>query len=717
MRPVSSPGRLALRRSAWLLVLLGLVACGGGEAWNGRVARVPVEGLAFPNGLAQPGPVQPVVAFPGLWFDRPVFLTAPPDGTDRIVVVEQNGLVRIFANDTQVMATTTYLDLTGVVNAGGEEGLLGFAFHPDYASNGTFYTYYTAANPRRSVVSRWQVSANPNVADATSEAILLQFDQPYGNHNAGALAFGSDGMLYIASGDGGSGNDPQNNAQDLTSLLGKVLRLMPDGSIPPDNPFVGGSQGERGEIWAYGLRNPWRMTFDRASGTLWLGDVGQGSVEELDIIERGRNYGWRIYEGTRSNLNPGFPPSAFELPEYEYVHALGASVTGGYVYRGPTLTSFGGAYVYADFVSGRTWALVHDGSQTISNTEITNLPNPASFGEDEAGELYACCFDGAIYRFQETGGGGSVFPATLSATGLFTDVTTLTPTPGLIEYEVNAPLWSDGARKRRWLALPGQARIVFHPTDAWSFPVGTVLVKHFEIDVAPGQVRRLETRVLLHHQSGWQGYTYRWNAQQTDADLLPGSAASEVLTIQQPGGGTTQQTWTYPSRADCTTCHTAAAGRVLGVRTRQLNRAFPVPDNQLRAWNELGLFTADIGDPSQYEALPDPGDASLPVAGRARAYLAANCAPCHLPQGPTPVDLDLRYGIAVAQTNTAGVPAVNPAGGAPSAVRITPGGKELSDLWERMRRRDGWGMPPLGSGLVDPFAVDLVGAWIDQGAN
>ena len=277
-------------------------------------------------------------------------------------------------------------------------------------------------------------------------------------------------MLYIASGDGGSANDPQNNAQNLGTLLGKLLRITPSGSIPADNPFVA-DPNARGEIWAYGLRNPWRFSFDRQTGTLWLGDVGQGDFEEIDIIRRGGNYGWRVYEGNRSNINPGnLPPSAFDEPVYTYGRSLGRSVTGGYVYRGSLLPSLVGAYFYADFSTGLVWALVHDGTQVLSNTHVATLSSPASFGEDRDGEIYVCSFDGGIYGFEETAGGGPQLPALLSETGLFIDTANLLPQAGLIEYEVNSPRWSDGARTRQWLALPGLTTIDFEATAFWGFP-------------------------------------------------------------------------------------------------------------------------------------------------------------------------------------------------------------------------------------------------------
>jgi glucose/arabinose dehydrogenase len=366
--------------------------------------------LAFTaaNGQSQ---LQLQIAFPNLSFSRPVDLQHPGDGTNRIFVVEQPGVIKVFENNANVTAAQTFLDIKDRVNdSGNEEGLLGLAFHPDYKNNGYFYVNYTAIPPRRTVIARYRVSANnPNKADSTSELILLTFEQPFSNHNGGQLAFGPDGHLYIATGDGGSGGDPQNNGQSLQTLLGKILRIdvnNPTGDknygIPSDNPFVGA--GNREEIYAYGLRNPWRMSFDPATQWLWAGDVGQNSFEEIDIIKKGENYGWRIMEGN-SCFNPssGCNMAGLVKPIIVYGRSLGASVTGGYVYRGSKVPELIGAYIYADFVSGRIWALRYDGMNSPNNIELmdTNL-NISSFGIDKNFELYICSFDSRIYRFRPT---------------------------------------------------------------------------------------------------------------------------------------------------------------------------------------------------------------------------------------------------------------------------------------------------------------------------
>jgi len=680
-----------------------------------------VTGLTFPTSQPQPGQAAIVNAFPNLTFTDPLFLTAAPGDATRLYVATKPGRIYVFDNDPATSAAQVFLDLSGQVRNSGEQGLLGLAFDPGWQSNRRFYVYYSAnsSSPGPSVISRF-TATGPTSASAATESVVLQFSQPYSNHNGGMIAFGPDGKLYVAVGDGGNQNDPGNRAQDLGQIYGKLLRINADGSIPSDNPFTG-QAGARGEIWAYGLRNPWRFSFDRDTGDLWCGDVGQDRIEEVDVVRRGGNYGWKIFEGDRDATNPGgIDIATTDQPVHVYTHSQGASVIGGYVYRGSAVPSLRGAYMYADYVSGRVWALVYDGSSVVSNTQVGTVGNPASFGEDAAGEVYICALDDRIYKFEEQGGGGGggPFPQTLSATGLFADTANLVPAAGLVEYDVNSPLWSDGARKRRWIALPGTARITFHPTEAWTFPQGTVLVKHFELDLGGGVTKRLETRVLIREEQGWAGYTYRWNAGDTDADLLADTAqATYTVADPQAPGGQRDQTWTFPSRADCLRCHTEPAGRVLGVRTGQLNRDFDygaVTDNQLRAWNHIGLFTTTVGNFDQHLRLPDPADAAAPVADRARSYLDVNCAFCHRAGGTAPVTLDLRWGLASSQLNAVDV--VPTAGdlGLTGARVIAPGSKESSVLWERLRRLDTNRMPPLGTALVDDPAAALIGTWIDD---
>jgi glucose/arabinose dehydrogenase len=350
-------------------------------------------------------------AFPNLTFANPVDFQSPRDGSPRVFVVEQAGIIRVFTNLPSASSSSVFLDIRDRVTSGGELGLLGLAFHPRYASNGYFYLNYTASHPLRTVIARYTVSPiNPSSADKNSEVVLLTYNQPYSNHNGGQISFGPDGYLYIASGDGGSAGDPQNNAQNLTNLLGKILRINVNNSsggraygIPPDNPFAGNTTGAREEIYAYGLRNPWRFSFDASTGRLWTGDVGQNRLEEINIVEKGKNYGWRIMEGTLCyNPSSGCNTTGLELPVWQYGRSEGYSVTGGFVYRGTRNPELTGLYVYGDYGTGRIWSLRYDGMNPPVNVQIAQLGTNrlSSFGVDQNNELYLCSFDGKIYRFQ-----------------------------------------------------------------------------------------------------------------------------------------------------------------------------------------------------------------------------------------------------------------------------------------------------------------------------
>jgi glucose/arabinose dehydrogenase len=356
-------------------------------------------------------------AFPRLSFQRPVLITHA--GDDRLFVLEQAGRVRVFAGRSDVDAAGVFLDLRSKVRtAHNEEGLLGLAFDPDYAQNGNLYVYYSASDPRRGVLARYTAdAADPDRADPASERVVLEVAQPYGNHNGGAIVFGPDGYLYVSLGDGGLAADPQGHGQNLSTLLGAILRLDVHGqaegrpyAIAPDNPFVD-RPGARPEIWAYGLRNAWRMSFDRATGDLWAGDVGQNSWEEIDLIVKGGNYGWSFREGAHAFR--GAAPAAglidpvVEYPQRRGRELIGRSVTGGFVYRGAEINDLVGAYVYGDYVTGRIWALRYAEGAVVAHRQIFAPPprvHISSFGEDAAGELYVCSFDrldggrGRIYR-------------------------------------------------------------------------------------------------------------------------------------------------------------------------------------------------------------------------------------------------------------------------------------------------------------------------------
>ena len=382
-----------------------LVACAGAAAFGRAIGTAP-HASAEPVGDIPR--VRMVRAFPQLVFERPVFITHAGD-ENRLFVVEQGGRVLVFPADDGAASARVFLDLrTQVRTEHNEEGLLALAFHPQYATRGTFFVFYSASKPRRGVLSRFEVDGrDPNRAKVESETVLLEVPKRWGNHNGATLLFGPDGFLYLSLGDGGSAGDPLDAGQDLASLLGKILRLdvdRADGTrayaIPVDNPYVGVASA-RPEIWAYGLRNVWRMSFDRETGELWAGDVGQDEWEEIDRIVRGGNYGWRIREGAHV-FRRGTARAPLIDPVFEYGRKEGACVVGGYVYRGTRMRRLVGAYVYADYVTGTIWALRARGDSLLAQGEILSQPrNIASFGEGHDGEIYLCAFDGRIYTLAE----------------------------------------------------------------------------------------------------------------------------------------------------------------------------------------------------------------------------------------------------------------------------------------------------------------------------
>ena len=381
-----------------LLLSVSLTACGSSS--NSQTAT-PVAQSANPAIV-----VSLVEAFPALEFRNSVFLTAVPD-TNRLAVIEQAGQVKVFENTDAVTETVTVLDISDQILSGGEQGLLGMAFDPDFTQNGFAYFNYSMSNPRRNVISRMQWDTLTDRILPETEKIILEIEQPYANHNGGMIAFGPDGYLYIGVGDGGSGGDPQGHGQNRTTLLGNLLRLdvHPDDVdapyiIPASNPFVNDSCCLP-EIYAYGLRNPYRFSFDRATGALWVPDVGQNAIEEINIVEAGGNYGWNAFEGTRQfSEEQTASAQNHQPPVYEYDHSLGASITGGYVYRGASVPALEGMYLYADYVSDTVWALAIDGEGNTSNVTLGSARNPASFGESADGEVFIVTHNSGIVRIQ-----------------------------------------------------------------------------------------------------------------------------------------------------------------------------------------------------------------------------------------------------------------------------------------------------------------------------
>ena len=727
------------------LALTVLQSCGGGGAAPTPAPTPVVSGLdsrpANASCLAGDAPASSVSlsisrAFAGLSnFSAPILMLQEPASSARWYVVQKTGIVYVFDNQANVSARREFINVTAQIavdpdpNSGDERGLLGMAFHPDYPANPRVYLSYTAnAGGLVSRVVEYQTRDGGQTLDLTSAVTILQTYQPESNHNGGNIAFGADGFLYIGFGDGGGGGDQHGsigNGQRLSTLLGKMLRIDVNGTtgatpyrIPAGNAFTGGAvcNNDTGaftqscpEIYAYGFRNPWRWSFDRGSGELWVGDVGQGSWEELDRVVAGGNYGWRCREGAHAyNASCGTNSGSSVDPIAEYSHSQGVSITGGFVYRGTAVPALTGRYVFGDFGSGRIWHIARDTAPTLQVTAgFDSGLSIASFAQGADGEVYVVNYAGTLHLLGGSTAGGTI-PTQLSATGCVNAANATQPASGAIPYAPNAAFWSDGAAKTRYLALPDGQRITVGSDGDLDFPNGSVLIKNFSIGS-----QLIETRLLKHHNDGsWAGYTYEWNAQGTDATRVIGGKSVQVAG----------QSWLFPSEAQCLLCHTSAAGRSLGLEIAQLNGNLVYPQtgrtaNQLDTLNTIAVLAPPLSLPvAQLASMPDPYGTAGTLSERARAYLHTNCSQCHRPGGGTPVSLDLRYTTPLASTNACEVLPVRDLGIANARI-IAVGGTNpaaRSVLVARPGRSDADAMPPLLPRTVDSNGVALLGSWVNS---
>lgn len=709
-------------------------------------------------------------AFPTVSLSQPVCIASPPQETNRLFILEKTGNIIVITN---LAAPTRTVFMSLPVLSDSESGLLGLAFHPGYATNGYFFVFSSRdANPpngdRHQVISRFQVTAtNANVALTNTELMLISQSDNAGNHNGGDLHFGPDGYLYASVGDEGAQYNGSLNAQVITNnFFSAILRIDVDkrpGNLPPnphpasstnyfipaDNPFVGvtnfnghtfSATNVRTEFYAIGFRNPWRFNFDPATGLLYIGDVGQDVYEEVDVMPKGGNGGWAYYEGLHvaSQLYSGQPgilstnnaPPGLIFPIQEYPHNgtagyTGNAVIGGVVYRGNRLSQLYGAYVFSDNGSGNVWILRYDGSNTVPFQLITTASGPSAFGTDPRNGdiLIAQLNNNQIGRLDYTTTTNPPLPATLANVGAFSDLTTLAPAAGIVPYDLNVPFWSDNAIKTRWFSLPNtNLTIGFSPTGNWSFPTGTVWIKHFELELTngvPASRRRLETRFIVRNTNGIYGVTYRWDSP-TNATLVPESGLNEAFTIND-GGILRTQIWHYPSRSECLACHTAAGGYALGFRTEQLNRNFTygsLPTNQISALSAAGYFSAPVSnDPATLLVLAPATNTAFSLEYRARSFLAANCSQCHQPGGTAhQANWDARI---TTPTTSAGLVKAIPVNnfGNPGNFIVAPQAPGNSILLTRISTRDlgslpSIQMPPLDSTLVDAQDVQLVSNWI-----
>jgi uncharacterized repeat protein (TIGR03806 family) len=704
----------------------------------GMERRIPWNDSRVVGSPDPPPPYKVVRAFPGLTVKQPLTLSPEP-GTDRLFLLQH---MNYWAGPGRLLAVR---DDQGVTSAEAEtlldiDGLaVGVAFHPDYERNG--YLYIGLNGPvegrrKTTQVVRYTVDRRaPHRIDPGSKLLIIEW--PSNGHNGGDLDFGNDGYLYVSSGDGSSDSDGNLTGQTLDDLLGAVLRIDVDHTdpgrnygVPKDNPFVD-RPGARPELWAYGLRNPWRLSFDRGAGQLWVGNNGQDLWEQVYLVKKGSNYGWSLSEGShvfRAGRKAG--PDPIAPPAAEHHHSEARSLTGGRVYRGTRLPDLVGTYLYGDWSTGRVWGLRHDGTKATWHRELVDTPfNITGFGTDHAGELYVIDQGSGFYRLEPTTEADrpkQPFPTRLSETGLFASVADHTPHPAALPFEVSAPQWADGAKAVRFAALPGLERVEQKPQPnaggAWTLPNGSVLVQTLSLDL-PGDGgkpvrKRVETRLLVRQQGEWSGYSYRWNAGQTDAELVAAAGTGEEIEVADPAepGGRREQVWRFPARTECLVCHSRAAGFVLGFSPLQLDRDRDygtTTDNQLRTLEHVGVFQGAL--PKRRDGRPrlvDPYDTGAPLEARVRSYLHVNCSTCHVKEGGGNARMELGLDTPPGRMRLIGEEPVHDRLDIPDARLVAPGSPERSVLYQRLSRRGSGQMPPLVSTEVDRRAAGLIAEWI-----
>jgi uncharacterized repeat protein (TIGR03806 family) len=666
-----------------------------------------------------------VRVWPSITFTTALDIVPSPVASEMIVAQKSGVALAVPLDPSAIMAQTrTVLDLTSEINTDAESGLLSWAYDPNFKTNGYAYVVYTRNDGMHSTrVARFTSKDGGKTFDLASELKIWEHTQVRGTHHAGDLKFGPDGYLYVSFGDNNTGdNHTDFTAQLPTTLYGKLARFDVNGAtaampykVPPDNPYANGPAGSRPEIYARGLRNPWRFSFDRG-GTheIWLADPGEETngikgadgmanpYERIDRIVKGGFYGWPFWQGTHCyhdcTVEMGLPP------EYEFDHMGGpTAVIGGFVYRGAALPALIGKYVYGNYSIGETY--IYDPTMKKATAMATG-GKPVAFGEDNDGEIYVSREGGTIEKLQNsvtTGPGG--FPMLLSQTGCVMPNDATKPVAGLIPFTVALPFWSDGADKERFLGVPDGQTIAVDATGHFTLPPGGVTMKNFRF-----QGKLYETRFFVRHSDGsYYGYSYAWNAAGTDATKV--GETGQDATIMGNMGGTLA--WTYPSTSGCFTCHNDAAGRSLGLETRQLN--WPgmygtVKANQLDTLKHIGLLT---GNTAALPVFPSKDDATVPLDTRARAYLAVNCSNCHRPNGPGRGTWTAQFDTAFKDMGICNAAPEQGDLGVTGSKLLTPGMHGASVIWLRMSQRTMSFMPPLASKVPDMVGANLLSQWID----
>ncbi|QDV23522.1 PQQ-dependent sugar dehydrogenase [Aureliella helgolandensis] len=729
----------------------------GDAAEPGRVLWTESRVVGFPD---TPPPFRVQRVFENLDLQKPLSVTAFPGTQDLLIHVhpgDYGGPGRLLRysptslSPTSLSHTSAGTELSEFLVL--DDIIYGVAFHPDFLRNGYMYI---GCNGHSDVLGevctrilRFHVARTPPFAcDPTSQTTIIEWAS--NGHNGGDLVFGHDGMLYVSAGDGTSDSDANLAGQDLSTLPGSMLRIDVNRptvakpySVPRDNPFLD-LKGARPEIWAYGLRNPWRISVDSKTGELWAGINGQDLWESVQVVRRGENYGWSITEGSHPfHPNRVRGPTPIIPPTIEHPHSEARSLTGGHVYYGTEHPSLYGHYIYGDYSTGIIWAAQYDGTAIVSHFLVARTSlQITGFGIDHEGELLIADHGSGLYRLvASTHVPTHDFPRLLSQTGLFESTADNKLHPGLIPYSVNSPLWSDGAEKERFIALPGAQSVEFQTSKCWNFPDGSVLVKTFSLPIAdsnPPNLTRIETRLLTRQQGEWHGYSYEWNEEQTDAELVAAAGRNREILVNASSteGGLRHQTWHFPSRAECMVCHSRAQEYVLGLSVQQTNLDIAIDGKtmpQLEYFRQLGLFHQasppnDGGTEKSRESstftfpaafsemprLPNPADTTQPLEARARSYLHSNCANCHVKEGGGNSKIDLAFNSPLDKTDLVNAVPLHGSFDLDDAKLIKPSDATASVLLHRMRHRGRGQMPPLATSVIDRDAVEIISQWIQS---
>ena len=708
--------RMALSGVALAISFL-LTSCGGGGGGdNDNSLSASASGCVAPDrpnaatGVGFKSVVDDPVAFPTKLLQEPV-------QPRRWFQLERDGRIHTYEK-TVGAKPRLWVDIRDWVRAEGNGGLVSMAFHPDYPATPEVFVWYSDGPDEAFVMylDRLTVDNVENPSSFTLETIL-SVNQETTIHQGGDIVFDEDGYLYLSVGD--SGVDAAIYAQDKTRLLGKVLRIDVTGTaepygIPPGNTFAGNGLCGAGanadncpELYAWGLRNPFRMSFD-GMGRLWVADVGANLWEEVNIVEQDGNYGWPCKEGPNDYETDACPISeALVEPVFTLDHNAGdESITGGYVYTSDDIPKLQGKYIFGDWVSGRVWALGEVEPGVFEAEEILNTAfRMTSFGLNASGDVFFNdFFSGDIYKLIPSDAEDqNTIPRRLSNTGCVDKDNPTQFEDSVTPYAITLPFWSDGAKKDRYFALPDGERIrIKEKSGAWEFPIGSVLIKEFRLDD-----ELFETRLLMRHTDGdWAGYTYAWNEDGSDAIRVVGGRETTVAG----------QEWLYPSEDQCMFCHLAGEGFTLGPETAQFDRNITPQStgktvNQIDSLRKRNVFK---DEPQPSFDLVRPTDVSASVEERARSWLHVNCSYCHQLGGVTQTNIELDYDKSLRRMKVCDTDPTQGDLGIAGAKLLVPRDPDNSILWQRLRMRGDGQMPPIGSYLADEEGVQVVAEWIES---